>query len=163
VTRQTSLLALEPGMELLKDTNTTSVASGGQTGQKVTSDAVMIANPASTGGSNLNDVSLDDLIKGSSAIRESKGGLAALSEVSAVAVKGGVRISIPLSLKGNAVQLSMYTLQGRMILSKALSAAESGRASFVWNFGNTARMTKGYYILRIKTGLLEKSVSIPWM
>jgi len=57
----------------------------------------------------------------------------------------------------------MYTLQGRMILSKALSAAESGRASFIWNFENSARMTKGYYILRIKTGSLEKSVSIPWM
>jgi|GEM_PF-3213868 len=163
VTRQTSLLALEPGMELLKDTNTVTATSNGQTGEKVAADVAWTASPASTGGSNLNDVSLDDLIKGSSAIRESKGGLAALSEVSAIAVKGGIRISIPLALKGNTVQLSMYTLQGRMILSKALSAAESGRASFIWNFENSARMTKGYYILRIKTGSLEKSVSIPWM
>jgi hypothetical protein len=165
VTRQTSLLALEPGTELWKDTTMMTATSNGQNGEKVasvTSQDAMIAAPGTAGGNNLNDVSLDDLIKGSSGILGGNG-VAAVSKVSAVVVKGGLRISLPLALRGGAVQLSMYTLQGRMIVSKTLSTAEAGNAPFVWNFGNTARMTKGYYILKVKTALMEKTISLPWM
>ena len=165
VTRQTSLLALEPGTELWKDTTTMTATSDGQTGGKTASATVenaMIVAPGPVGGNNLNDISLDDIIKGSSAIREGNG-VAAVSKVSANAVKGGIRISIPRALSGDNIHLSIYTMQGRMIMSKTVSGALSAATTFVWNFGNNARMVKGYYILKVKTGLMEKTLSLPWI
>ncbi len=163
VTRQTSLLALEPGTEMWEDTaapENTTTESGA-----ATSDAQFSAAPdASRGtGYSLDDVTLDELIEGE--LPAVHGGLSKARKAMAVKVKNAdLILFIPAQCAGSGLTLKLFDLSGRLVGVRDLGAVETARGSFVWNLkAHGLKLGSGYYVLSVAGAYGEKQFRVPFV
>lgn len=175
VTRQTSLLALEPGMQLLEDTIYSSqnvnikVASPSLRPDEVMNDMLWSnsygAPTASSGtGIDLDGISLKELagMHGITPVINNKTNNKNNSGFAVRASNRMINIRIP-DVKGE-VQLKLFDLKGRVVLHKKLTANDLGGFSYTWDTESAAfRISKGFYMLHITAGTQDKVYRIPLM
>jgi hypothetical protein len=156
VTRQTSLLALEPGMELWPDTVAPDAGGDAAFGAEgvAASDAMMVRN--GTGDLDLDDASLEDLIAQNAPVVNRIAGLSAQVVSARVA---GRQITVNLApVKEKAVVLRLFDLNGRQVWSKILAA---GRTEYVIDIATSGiTLSRGSYVLRVVAGGKEHSFKI---
>jgi hypothetical protein len=150
VTRQTSLLALEPGVELWEDTAAEQTEANSRDGAfSVASSASIVASSdLSYGGSglSLDDVSLEDLIN---QVAVSQTGLRAPSARDVVRVSGN-RIELRLASPAQGdVRAELFDMMGRRVASHVWSG-DGVRKAFVWDAGSGAtKLSSGRYTVRV--------------
>jgi hypothetical protein len=164
VTRQTSLLALEPGMELWKDTinpqpsNTEGGALAADASEKSGTSAMRVADSLAA-SMNLDGIPLADLIAKKAAVLET-GHSAVKADISLSLSKAGVKVDVPQFLGGRELTVSLLTLQGRLVATKRFSTTQGMGGAFKVNFGANAA-GKGMYLIKAKIGTIEKVLSTP--
>jgi len=154
VTRQTSLLALEPGMALWEDT-------AAQVEQRMASVDMAAVSPFNSmlypGYSDsvstylsLDNVSIEDLINQVASVQSPARAVGAARSTARMV---GGRIDIRLgSAVGGAVRAELFDMQGRLVDTQVWSA-ETGRQAFTWQPGSgSGRLSSGRYTLRLKAG-----------
>jgi hypothetical protein len=166
VTANTALLALEPGMTLSVDsTMAQAQASANATDAKVSFSgerAAVSRQSISETGPSLDDVSLEDLIAGKMPVINNAGVAKTITEFMVAATKSRISIAIPAVARGTIITLSIYDLKGRMVFSRKVSAQESTSGAFVWNLSSgNAKLSKGFYALRITTGAMGAMFKLP--
>ena len=174
VTRQTSLLALEPDMELWVDSTwqqeeQNNVARSGSAEGAVLADAsaeyaaeggAPASTSASGSGVDLDGISLDDILR--------KQGMAVIADVKALQRKFSltahgamVRITLPFDRPADPVLIRLFDLKGRIVAVRKLMPDEITRASFEWNMaGIRGGLSRGMYTVQVTSGALDKIVRI---
>lgn len=155
VTRQTSLLALEPWMEMWKDTLGTSDESTNPPTDGRGAETVALSDQApttNTGDSSLDEVTLDELIAGKSTPvqPESVGRIG--QDVSAVVHGGAVELYIPAGLRERPLTLKLHDARGRLVARKRISAGDLGGSRVLWRFNDQFTVARGFYTLELKAG-----------
>ncbi len=178
VTRQTSLLALEPGMTLWPDTIGQSSSS---TASAVTvnssSAAVRVAFDMTTetiggapasGLSSGSGITIDSISKESLSDQDGKPVIKDRPSVriiaAGVAVAGSnIMLQLPPLLSGT-ITVALYDLNGRRLASQTIDASRYTGGRFVWDLskGNVSR-AQGQYMLRITGGGYDKIFRIPML
>lgn len=169
-TRQTSLLALEPGMVLKEDTlwanqsSTDSRKSGGVTTSNMTiqssADMMYPSSTDSTGTQSLDGVSLDDLINGATPVKPPSP--AKTNSVIRVGTyKSDIIIRLPADMIGKSIRLSIFDARGRLIAKKTPLAQEAASGKLVWGLGSGyGKIAKGCYQLIVESGKNVKHFSV---
>ncbi|MFP4681785.1 MAG: hypothetical protein ACLFQB_15045 [Chitinispirillaceae bacterium] len=158
VTTRTSLLALEPDMELWPDTTGTA--------QQETDRAFLVSSSSKISSdefsgieSEIDSVSLEDLINGVSVdvTRKDKVSEIRSAEIGIKALTGGIELSLPSSLNGKKLELKLFDLTGRLVASRSMSGTEtSGRV--LWKLSSANRLVSNrYYVLRVRGESYEKT------
>jgi hypothetical protein len=164
VTRQTSLLALEPGMELWADTIVP--GQNNKSSGDASEDAALLApgderGAYSESGMSLDSLSLDDMIEGLTAVQNT-GAKAALKVFSAFIKNSELRISIPSKYRSSAVELKLFDLKGRLMVSRIISPADMVTGEIRWNIGAGKSVSaSGKYVLKILAAGTEKAFGLP--
>jgi len=157
VTRQTSLLALEPSMELWKDTTA-------QQGQNRESDAAPVTMTSrsdvstlgGTQGVSLDDVSLEDLIAQVAGVTMPAARPATRTTVRAAGATIHIALANPMNRKGLVGEL--YDMAGRLIAREKWTAA--GTTRLTWNLSRHEELGSAPYVLRLRTGDATKTFNI---
>jgi hypothetical protein len=157
VTRNTALLALEPGMELWKDT----------VAQTQQSDAVAVKLGARTDttvqiNSNLIDsISLEDLYKG--VVSVTKGSFAKkASDISLRLLRTGLEINFTSLPDCENINLELFDLKGRIVASHMITSRDLSGQTFLWKAGSGVQnLSKGFYTLSVKSKFFKKCVPVP--
>jgi hypothetical protein len=178
VTRQTSLLALEPGMTLWNDTIT-------QPGTPVTiiadpsfslvqntiamRDMVMVTEriggaPYSSytygNGFDIDSIPMETISGVAILPIHGKGQTAGMIRLVSVAGKKVV-LEVPMVHKG-AAKVALYNLTGRRIAVKAIDASQSAGTRFVWDLGGESGITaRGQYVLQVTNGAMKRTFRVP--
>lgn len=166
VNRQTSLLALEPGMQLWEDTiagnvdlKTTSTVMRSESAMNdMTWTEINGASTAAYGnGIDLDGISLTDLA--------SKNGISAVLErsnngkngaYSVHAVNGVINFRLP-GINGE-VLFQVFDLRGRLVAQKKLNFNALAGGSYSWNLQKSSnKIGKGFYLVHI-SGASQKKV-----
>ena len=151
-------------MELWKDTiNPSSISSDKLSGG--TADEASLAPNSRSADSlsistNIDGISLKDLISRKSAALESNKVLKK-SDVSLSFSKAGAHIYVPQSLAGQELTVSLYTLQGRLMMTKHFATQKGNAKSYLVNFDRKNSAAKALYLIKAKIGSIEKVLSIP--
>jgi hypothetical protein len=163
ITRQTSLLALEPGMEIWKDTinpsnpSTTDNKAGGAS-MDIAGPSTRMADANSVSG-NIDGISLQELIAKRAPVIDTKVTLKN-ADVAMSFSRSALNISIPQSKSGPELAVSLYSVQGRLIMTKRITTRQGVAGAFMVRFG-TKMAGKGLYIVKAKIGPVEKVLSVP--
>lgn len=174
VTRQTSLLALEPGMAMWDDTlvpaaqpGPTGNVTGGVRLATVSADAAYLSTkdgaPApqtasSSTGMNIDNVGLDELISAPMGVITGQQGRGpAVATVRMGRVK--IEISLPLADRGLSAAVRVYDLAGRLVLARQLTAAETVAGRIALPLADRA-IAAGTYALRLTTGGMERQFRV---
>jgi hypothetical protein len=174
VTRQTSLLALEPGMAMWEDTlvpaaqaGSTGNVAGGVRLATVSADAVYLeakdgaAAPqtsSTTTGMNIDNVGLDELISAPMGVitgQQGRGPAVATVRMD----RAKMEISLPLADRGFAAAVRVYDLAGRLVLARQLTALETAAGRIVLPLGDHVDAA-GTYALRLTAGGMERQFRI---
>ena len=165
VTRQTSLLALEPGMELWVDTLSPQNAKGGADGSN---DEALTAAPAdergaayTSNGMNIDSLDIGDMIAGLTAARYDvvKTGRQSFS---AVVMSRSIQIMVPQVYEGQAITVKLFDLRGRMIVSRTVQPSELVNGVFRWDIGaQGVSLGQSRYVLKISSAQVEKVFKMP--
>jgi hypothetical protein len=163
ITRQTSLLALEPGMELWKDTLNPENPSSGEkmsvdAGGSFSSVAPNTTDPNSISG-NMDGISIDELIARKSPVLKSTP-VARKTDMTLGFSKAGAMVAAPYSMTGNDLTISLFSLQGRLLATKHIRTTKGAASTLTVRFG-FSMMYKGMYIIKAKIGSVEKMLSVP--
>jgi hypothetical protein len=167
VTRQTSLLALEPGMEIWKDTiNPTNPAAtdskaGGASLDATSNTSVSgshATDPSSVSG-NIDGISLSDLIAKKAAVLGATAGLKK-ADMALSFSKAGLKIIVPQTMSGRELSVSLYSLSGRLIMTKRITTIQGVAGAFTVQLG-TKTASKGLYLVKAGIGSVEKVLSVP--
>ncbi|MBN1760265.1 MAG: hypothetical protein JW863_18200 [Chitinispirillaceae bacterium] len=174
VTRQTSLLALEPGMELWEDSSwqqeeQTTVARTGSAETAILNDAS--SNFATEGGAptsgttsgsglDLDGISLEDILNNrSSVITHDAGELQRKISVTARGVR--LRVTLPVERPADPMRISIFDLKGRLVAFRTIMPYEFIGGYFDWNLKTAAnRMSHGMYTVNIATGVRKNNFRI---
>lgn len=158
VTRQTSLLALEPGMELWEDTLSPNPQESGD--MALSADAAPSENGerygSGTGEDVLDDISLEDLIADVSPVLPVST-IAAKRSISALVRGSAVMISLPVDLARHGMKIALYSLSGRLVLSRRIDAAGLRNGTFTWELDARRNgISTAHYLLKVSAGRSEK-------
>jgi hypothetical protein len=165
VTRQTSLLALEPGMTMWEDTTAPDQANarGGEASSAPFASnaegAVTDGSGQSAEGDVLDEVSLEDLIAGTAVFGE-RARPAALKPVTVVAARNGIAVSIPSRHAGKPVALRLYDVGGRQVMARVVKPGAIRSGTFVWDLRERA-LAGGHYVLRVRIGAETTTFRLP--
>jgi hypothetical protein len=174
VTRNTSLLALEPGMLLWEGEgepppnvvsresdllvgNFVDAVFANEFSRVILLDSVYVhVEPQYTisNGDKLENLSLNALINGPSSSAPEPVQTAEM-KFAARAFSEGIEIGFPSAFKGQKLTLSLYNIQGSLIAQKEIGPTAYAR--YTWNF-NKAKEKKyrGFYFLKVNIGTMEK-------
>lgn len=152
VTRQTSLLALEPGMELWEDTASVQQNQGGERTTLDASQPTTFGSDGTTGGTadgvNLDDVSLQELIDGTAVLNHAaqlKGRTRAVARLT----HSTIQLSLPAVNKTTTVHLALYDLRGALISHKTVR--NHAGSNLVWDVAESGTgLSHGRYVLKVK-------------
>jgi hypothetical protein len=157
VTRQTSLLALEPGMELFEDTAVQN--SGNETAGASASWSVdMRASPsdsATSAGLTIDNVSLEDLIN-QVAFVPNQAAAKTVAASTARMVGGRIEIRLGADMSGT-VRAELFDMRGRLAGSHEWTDG-SVRQVLTWQPANS--LGSGRYTLRVKSGSTVRTFRI---
>ncbi|HEX2955670.1 MAG TPA: VIT domain-containing protein [Chitinispirillaceae bacterium] len=175
ITRQTSLLALEPGIEMWKDTvytpkDVATVDALPTTARTTTEMSDMnysktngALTTASGTGIDIDGISLLDLISHngiSDVITPSPIANSKAKRFSALYQNGTIRIS-NASITGR-VTLQLFDLKGRVVVEKVLSEKDFTNSTYNWSLGmKSANLSSGYYMLHISSSGKRIAVRMP--
>lgn len=163
VTRQTSLLALEDGMELWEDTLAPESGARGEDMQaSVASDASneLYYNNSGT-GINIDDITVEDLINGYES--------AVLPEINKTArsfafiIRNSViSLTVPRSYEGLGITLKLFDLRGRLVASKNIEPVRNNGDPVVWSLKpDGGALSNLFYILKVSVGDAVKMFKVP--
>ncbi len=165
VTRQTSLLALEPGMEIWKDTinpsnpSTTENKAGGASLDAALPASDISARDANSVSGNVDGFSLSDLIAKKAPVLDNAVAFKK-SDMTLGFSKAGLRITVPQAMGGRQLSVSLYSLSGRLIVTRNIATKQGVAGSFTVQFG-TKMAGKGLYLVKARIGSVEKVLSVP--
>ncbi|MBD3419870.1 MAG: hypothetical protein GF398_07120 [Chitinivibrionales bacterium] len=157
VTRQTSLLALEPWMKMWTDTNTTREQQNAGFNDAIAPQAAM------TGGGGqsyaLNDVSVSELIGMTPVdiVRASQD----VSPIRSIVTAYGISIKLPVSLRNTDVHLSLFQVDGSRVASQVFASGSLRSDNLMWRLDTFNRLGDSFYILEIKSGDIHKRLKLP--
>lgn len=157
VTRQTSLLALEPGMTLWVDSNTTSNPNNTESRSVLTADSKVSA-PSATNGVSIDSISLEALIANNGvpvvkAVTRNSTSLFAVKHLgSSLHINLGKELTGPLTL-------SIIDLKGSKVASVSVNSFKG--SAYVWQIGSNHKLSRGFYTLHITGAGYEKKVTLP--
>lgn len=165
VTRQTSMLALEPGVDLWKDTILQSATGNLSSGVNALSPELDFASVKRSvtmqePGASLDSQSLADLIAGKTAVLNDNP-VVKSTEIQVKSMKGKISVSMPRALAGKEMTLSLYSLQGRLVFFKTIAAGALKSSAFEWDISGDLTPSKGFYIAKVRIGSIEKVASLP--
>jgi hypothetical protein len=155
VTRQTSLLALEKGMDLWKDTV---VASQGDRGISADFAAVPEGSKNSAIPSNavsLDGISMEEMMNQELVSVNPEPPRPAAEQIRLAVQKRTFVVSLPKQLTSETAAIALYDVKGRLIMSRMVTPAEivNGQIAISRNgLSNTV------YILSVKIGAVQKSL-----
>ncbi|MBN1575125.1 MAG: hypothetical protein JW913_01135 [Chitinispirillaceae bacterium] len=161
VTRQTSLLALEPDMKLWEDTSwqqeepTVTAAKIGAASEAMDASYRSTADSAPTSalgsGVDFDGISLEDILlnKGMAVVEKNTP-----KRLFSVTSKGNVIWITAAGLPSKSViNLRLYDLKGRLVACKSVMPYEMNGTTVKWNFANNAqRLSRGLYTVHVSTG-----------
>jgi hypothetical protein len=172
VTRQTSLLALEPGMELWEDTVWQQAESNAKSAFAVTptvasrdmavaDEAIYTTSggaPSSSIGSGVDfdGISLANILK--------KNKMAVEGEKPEIAQKFSVtsfgtiiQVNLPTAHAASGVMFRLYDLKGRLVAQKKIELRDMTGTSLKWDVANDVfRLSRGMYSVQVSAGNLKK-------
>jgi hypothetical protein len=173
ITRQTSLLALEPGIEMWKDTvytpkdvatvdaMPTTARTSSEMGDMAYSKTNGAPTTASGTGIDIDGISLLDLVSHNGVsdvikpISNSK-----IKGFSALYQNGMIRIS-GAAVTGK-VTVQLFDLKGRVVVEKVLSEKDFTNSTYSWKLGmKSTNLSSGFYMLHISGSGKNMSVRIP--
>ena len=168
VTRQTSFLALEPGMEMWPDTigsnssapgsSATSTVGGADLSMRFLVDAPgeLILSDVSN---NLDNVSLEDIING--AVKTAVTPAVLSAKVSAQATYRTGVISIKFTSQSVPAGLSavLYTVAGKQVSRTDFDASSVANANYIWNIRST-KCARGMYMLALRGNGFTKTIPV---
>jgi hypothetical protein len=169
VTRQTSLLALEPGMKLWEDT----LWASQNVDLKVASSALRVSadmadvtwssvngapNSSLGTGSDLDGFTLEGIASMEGVVVGVKPVLHNKKEFSVHNIAGGIRLTLP-EISGN-LHLQLIDLKGRLVAQKMISVRELCDFSCTWNFKESNKISNGSYLLHVLTGTQKKVLKL---
>lgn len=175
VTRQTSLLALEPGMELWVDSawqqqqesvvRTDAGVAGEAMDASWTATSKNGGAPTTAVGSGvpLDGISLTDILAGGdiASVVEQKEQLRAFSVKAAGAM---IHITLPSVYANAPVTLRLYDLKGRLVAQKSIGRDESAGSTLRWNIARSVPgLSRGLYTIHVSSGSLKKIFRITLM
>jgi hypothetical protein len=173
ITRQTSLLALEPGIEMWKDTvytpkdvatvdaMPTTARTSSEMGDMAYSKANGAPTTASGTGIDIDGISLLDLVShnGVSDVRTPIS-ISKIKRFSALYQNGTIRIS-GAEINGK-ITLQLFDLRGRIVVEKMLSEKDFTNSIYNWSLDmKSANLSSGYYMLHISGSGKSMAVRIP--
>ncbi|MBD3344995.1 MAG: hypothetical protein GF401_08035 [Chitinivibrionales bacterium] len=159
VTRQTSLLALEPWMQLWEDTisqNQDQARNGTETGAPAA-----LSDMSYSGGSGddvIDDISLDELISGSTPVQNSN----VLRKTADITVRGshlGLTILLPNQLSGKGITFTIFNVMGKKVYEKTLAPHDMGSRIVIGR--SQMNITSGNYLLQIETDSHLRRFKVP--
>lgn len=157
VTRQTSLLALEPGMELWEDTTGQS-----EDGAENASPSLVVADrngfgaEAAGGGTSIDSVTLEELIAGITPVNHNDARPARAAWAVRVA-QGRILITTPITGANETAVVRLFDLRGREVLSRKV---DLHNGMIQWNL-DQARISAGAkLILNVEIGGRRKNFEI---
>ncbi|MBD3420146.1 MAG: hypothetical protein GF398_08525 [Chitinivibrionales bacterium] len=170
VTRQTSLLALEPGMQLWEDTllveqnnanNNAPVTTVTREGIVLDATAYNAKGGApsysSNSGATVDDISLNDLI-GATPIEELVKAAQGVAAISLAQTRRGFTVRMPRHLSGESIELTMFDIKGRLIAKRIVTPSEVQNAAIGWDvLSHQAQIGRGNVIIRVKIGNVQKT------
>ena len=177
VTRQTSLLALEPGMNLWPDTllsnSTQDAGNSGGVAMRFESSAMMaLPNPGTgfvsdqtygTTGITVDSIPLDNLTEGNTALFADYGRTPSATsfKTGIVSIKGSnITLQLPPAVSGTII-VALYDLNGRRLASQTIDASRSAGGRAIWNLDKGNAFARGNYMLRVTGGGYDKMFRIP--
>jgi hypothetical protein len=155
VTRQTSLLALEPGMELFEDTAVQNSGNEAGASASLSADWRSTTDSASTTGVTIDNVSLEDLINQVAFVPDQ----AVVKTVAGSAARmasGRIEIRLGSDMSGT-VRAELFDMRGRLVGSHEW-AGNSVRQVLTWQPANS--LGSGRYTLRVKSGSTVRTFRI---
>lgn len=175
ITRQTSLLALEPGIEMWKDTIYTpkdvatvdalpiTARASSEMGDMAYSKVNGAPTTASGTGIDIDVISLRDLISHngiSDVATPAPKSISKAKGFSALYQNGTIRISgAPIT---GRITLQLFDLKGRFAVEKVLSEKDFSNSTYNWTLGmKSAAISSGYYMLHISGCGMKQVVRLP--
>ena len=175
VTRQTSLLALEPGVDLWVDSTwqqeqeSVVRTDAGVAGEAMDASYKATSKdggaPTTTVGSGveLDGISLTDILAGGNfaPVVEKQAQHRSFSVTTAGSM---IRITLPSTQGVDPIMLRLYDLKGRLVAKKSIAAHELSAAPLQWNIARDALgLSRGMYTLHISSNSLKKIFRITLM
>jgi hypothetical protein len=163
VTRQTSLLALEPGMELWEDTLSPQSSNTGDASndeQAAPSDE-RGASYTATGGMNIDSLELGDMIEGltETAYNPATTGRQAFSAFMKNRI---VQLSVPHKYEGGVFELKLFDMRGRLVISRIVQPSEMINGIIAWDIGaQNISLATARYLLKISVAETENVLKLP--
>jgi mannosyltransferase OCH1-like enzyme len=114
-------------------------------------------------GTNIDNISLEDLIAGkiSSNVKPTAP-LVKHESFTINILKSQVALTIPSANRNSNLQLAIYNLSGRLIVSQTISAVQAQNGVFIWNLSaKKDKLSNGAYVMKIKAGSLIKTLKMP--
>ena len=161
VTRQTSLLALEPGMQLWPDTNAQNQRSGNLV--MAASESRFFTRNAADGGTvpanNLDSASLEDIIAMNVAVK--KAIVAAAGRI-LVQMNGSIaRIALPLQSSREMLSITLYDLGGKVVYSTKVDQGLIAGNEYRCDLSTIRhRPAAGTYLLKVSLGAQVQMVRV---
>jgi hypothetical protein len=171
LTRQTSLLALEPGVSLWEDTvNAVTPVTGGSTNAinlmiipNSSMDRAIGGAPASNSmygtGFDIDAVSLADIARAD--VVPLPDNPSRQNVFAAEMIGGNLFLRLPSFIKGNAT-IALYDLTGRRIAEKIIDASRASGSRIVYDLFQQGKYpARGHYIARLTAGGYSALCKIP--
>jgi len=172
VTRQTSLLALEPGMKLWEDTawqtaeNKNVIVPGASAREIAVGDQAVLTTADgmvySTSGSgfNIDGITLENLLR--------KNGMPVANEIPkpsralSVTAQGNlIYVTMPSIQVPFGVTLKLFDMKGRVVATHQLSMSDFHGTKALWNLSkHSSRLSRGIYSVQISGGTVKKNFRI---
>ena len=156
VTRNTALLALEPGMELWKDTVV-------QTQQTADAAAVKLGARTDTTVQNSNSIdslSLEDIFNGNVSVKEGSFEKKT-SNISLRLLRTGLEINFTSLPEFENINLELFDLKGRIVASRMITKSNLSGRTFLWKAGSgDLNLSKGFYTLTVKSKYFKKCLPV---
>ena len=161
VTQQTSLLALEPGMELWEDTIAESQINNATSIDMATADTKMASN-IQDNAALIDNVTLESLIADVSPVKESQA--VKKGQFMVRALSSGVEITLPSEKFNGFITLAIFDLNGRLVVSKKVTARDFVGQKYLWKFSTQrVRLSQGCYTLFVRGDSYNKNLRLPMM
>ncbi len=157
ITRQTALLALEPGVEPYKDT-AVAEQNGREAGASLASDdAKSSSYQAEPGGQtvSIDSMSLEELIDQTVSVDQKAPKTSSVREFGVRAAGRRLMITMPSAVDAAVVKVRLYDLRGRLVASEELDASRAVNGALEWNL-NGVRLGSSHHVLKISTAKAEK-------
>jgi hypothetical protein len=166
VTRQTSLLALEPGDTPYPDTAASpGDQSDGRSEATLSSDWSASDSKAAPGQQqsgetvSLDSMSLEDLVMQTTAIAPASPVKATPARIEVRVSGNRLLINLPVRRQAETVEVALFDLRGREVAHTTFKGADAAKGSIEWNPG-VQRFGLGHHVVRVKAAGVERAFKV---